>query len=177
MTDDLPKTRANYAPLTPITFIRHSASVFPDKPAIVHGRFRQSWGQTYARCRRLASALTRAGVARGDVVAVVAPNTPAMVEAAFGVPMAGAVLNTINTRLDADTVAFMLRHGEAKVVLVDREFAPLVKQAVAEAGTGPLVVDIEDSLAPPNPPAGSLDYEAFLAGGDPEFQPLMPQDE
>ena len=184
MIDDLPKTRANHAPLTPITFIRRTAATFPGRLAIVHGDLRQTWGETYERCRRLAAALHRAGIGRSDTVAIVAPNTPAMVEAHFGVPMAGAVLNAINIRLDAATVGFILRHGDAKAVLVDREFAPLVRDAIREAGTAPLVIDIADSLAPlggplapPNDPAGTIDYEAFLQSGDPAFDPILPGDE
>ena len=175
---DLPKTPANYAPLSPVSFLKRTASVFPDRLAIVHGTLRQSWGQTAERCRRLASALARAGVERGQAVAVIAPNTPAMVEAHFGVPMAGAVLNAINTRLDARTVAFILGHGEARVLLVDREFAPLARDALALLdGPAPLVVDIDDPLAPPGPPCGSMNYETFLAGGDPAYAAELPPDE
>ena len=175
---DLPKSPANYAPLTPTSFLKRTATTFPDRPAIVHGTHRQTWGQTLDRCRRIASALERAGVHRGQVVAVIAPNTPAMVEAHFGVPMAGAILNAINTRLDARTVAYILSHGEARVLLVDREFAPLARDALALLdGPAPLVIDINDPLAPPADPAGTTDYEAFLATGDPRYAHDLPNDE
>ncbi len=175
---DMPKTSANHAPLSPISFLKRTASVFPHRVAIIHGTARQSWGETAARCRRLASALSRAGVGRGDTVAVIAPNTPAMVEAHFGVPMAGAVLNAINTRLDAATIAFILDHGAARVLLVDREFAPVAREALAlQTGPAPLVVDVLDALAPENPGCGSQEYEAFLAGGDAGFDPVLPNDE
>jgi fatty-acyl-CoA synthase len=119
---DLDKTRANHVPLTPLSFIERSARVFPDRPSVVHGAARYTWSETYARCRRLASALARRGIGKGDTVAAMLPNIPAMYEAHFGVPMCGAVLNTLNTRLDAEAIAFMLRHGEAKVLITDREF-------------------------------------------------------
>ena len=174
---DMPKTSANYAVLTPTSFLLRTAAVFPDRVAIVHGNMRQSWRRTAERCRRLASALVRAGVRPGQTVAVMAPNTPAMVEAHYGVPMAGAVLNALNVRLDAETIGFILRHGEARVLLVDREFAPVVAAALATVEDRPLVVDIADALAPENDPAGSVDYEAFLDGGDAGFAPVPPGDE
>ena len=175
---DMPKTGANYAALSPISFLKRTAATFPDRVAIVHGTTRQSWGETAKRCRQLASALERAGVQRGQAVAVIAPNTPAMVEAHLGVPMAGAVLNAINTRLDARTVAYILGHGEARVLLVDREFAPLAQDALAMLeGPAPLVVDIEDALAPAGPGCGTVTYEAFLAGGDPGYAAALPGDE
>ena len=129
---DLPQGPANYAPLTPLSFIKRTAEVYPDRLAVVHGDYRASWAETYARCRRLASALAAWGVGRGDTVAIMAPNIPAMVEAHFGVPMLGAVLNALNTRLDPATIAFMLRHGEAKVLLTDTESAPTIRAALAE---------------------------------------------
>ncbi|MGI4955577.1 MAG: acyl-CoA synthetase [Janthinobacterium lividum] len=175
---DMPKTSANYAPLSPISFMKRSAAVFPDRVAIIHGPHRQSWGETGARCRRLASALAQVGVRRGDTVAIIAPNTPAMVEAHFGVPMAGGILNAINTRLDPATIAYILDHGGARVLLVDREFAPVIREALAlQEGAAPVVVDILDPLAPENPPCGGQEYESFLAGGDPAFEPVLPQDE
>ncbi len=178
MSDPLPKNQANYAPLSPISFLKRTASVFPGRTAIIHGELRQSWSETASRCRRLASALRKAGVAAGQTVAVMAPNTPAMVEAHFAVPMAGAVLNAINVRLDAATVAFILAHGEARAVLVDREFAPLMRDALAQLdGPRPLVIDINDAFAPANGPAGSTDYEAFLETGDAVFVPQLPADE
>ena len=175
---DLPKTGANYAPLSPLSFIRRTAAVFPQHVAIVHGDFRQSWAQTYARCRRLASALAR-HAGPGQTVGIIAPNTPAMVEAHFGVPMCGAVLNALNVRLDPETIAFILRHGEARVLLVDREFAPVIEAALAllPDQERPYVVDIEDALAPAGAPVGQTDYEAFLAGGDPDYPWSLPGDE
>lgn len=175
---DLPKTGANFAALSPISFIRRTAAVFPDRIAIVHGALRQTWRETDARCRRLASALSGAGVRRGDTVAIMAPNTPAMVEAHFGVPMIGAVLNALNVRLDPATIAFILGHGEARVLLVDREFAPVIRDALALLPSNPpLVIDIDDPLAPPNDSIGAQEYEAFLETGDPAWQPVLPPDE
>ena len=127
----LDKNEANYAPLSPLAFIERSAAVYPNKLAVVHGAARQTWAQTYANCRRLASALSKRGVGVGDTVAVMLPNTPPMVEAHFGIPMLGAVLNTMNTRLDAEAIAFQLDHGEAKVVIVDREFSGVMQKAIA----------------------------------------------
>ena len=120
---DLPRNEANFAPLSPLSFIERAAEVYPQRLAVIHGDLRRTWGEVYARCRRLASALRARGIGKGDTVAVMLPNTPPMVEAHFGVPMAGAVLNTLNTRLDPEAIAFMLDHGEAKVVIVDPEFA------------------------------------------------------
>jgi len=175
----LPRTEANFAPFTPLAFIQRTAEVYPDKLAIVHGDLRQSWGQTYARCRQLASALTKAGIGKNDTVAVMLPNTPPMVEAHFGVPMAGAVLNTLNTRLDPEAVAFMLDHGEAKAIIVDPEFASIVKKALAlrESKAPLLVIDVEDALYGEGQKIGSTTYEAFVAQGDPKFDWKYPADE
>ena len=126
----LDRNQANYTPLTPLTFLERAAYVHPDHPSIVHGAQRFTWRETYARCRRLASALERRGIGKNDTVAVMAPNIPAMVEAAFGVPMCGAVLNTLNTRLDAETIAFMLRHGGARALITDREFSATIEKAL-----------------------------------------------
>jgi fatty-acyl-CoA synthase len=177
---DLPRNPANFAAMTPLTFLERAAEVYPDRLAVVHGPLRRSWGQVYERCRRLASALAAHGVRRGDTVAVMLPNTPPMVEAHFGIPMAGAVLNALNTRLDAESIAFMLDHGEAKAVIVDPEFSGVMKKALAlRTGRGPLlVVDVEDEVYQgPSDKLGSLGYEQLLAGGDPAFAWLMPQDE
>ena len=175
---DMPKVAANYESLSPLSFLKRTASVFPDRVAIIHGEFRQSWTETYARCRCLASAITRRGISRGETVAIMAPNTPAMVEAHFGVPMAGAVLCALNVRLDAASIAFMLCHSEAKLILVDREFAGVVGAAVSMMdGPRPLVVDIADRLAPPGPTTGAFDYEALLAEGDPTQAWTPPGDE
>ena len=176
---DLPRVAANHAPLSPLSFIKRTADVFPDRLAIVHGPHCATWAETYARCRRMASALAARGVGRGDTVAVMAPNTPAMVEAHFGIPMAGAALCPINVRLDAETVAFILTHGEARAVFIDREFAPVMARALAliPAEARPFVVDVNDALAPPGEPVGDTDYEAFLSGGDPAYHWTQPPDE
>ncbi|GAN76867.1 acyl-CoA synthetase [Acidisphaera rubrifaciens] len=168
---------ANYTPLSPLSFLARAALVFPGRTSIVHGDLRWTWRETYARCRRLASALAARGVRRGDVVAVLAPNVPAMVEAHFGVPMAGAILNTLNTRLDAASVAFMLRHGGARVLLVDGELAPVARAALEQLDTPILVVDLDDPLGPPDTRIGALTYEALLAEGDPDHAWEGPPDE
>ena len=177
---NLPRNAANFAPLSPLGFIERTAEVYPERLAIVHGSLRQTWAQTYARCRQLASALQRSGIGKNDTVAVMLPNTPPMVEAHFGVPMAGAVLNAINTRLDPETVAFMLDHGEAKAVIVDPEFTPVMAKALAlRQSTAPLlVIDVEDALyGPASQALGSTTYEAFLATGDARFAWELPGDE
>src|SRR5690349_24537278 len=150
----LDKNEANYTPLTPITFLERAAYVHPDHVSIVHGKQRFTWRETYARCRRLASALAKRGIGKNDTVAIMAPNIPAMYEAHFGVPMCGAVLNSLNTRLDPPTLAFMLRHGGARALLTDREFAPTMEAALALLDEKPLVIDIEDHLAPSGAPLG-----------------------
>ncbi|HQT75598.1 MAG TPA: acyl-CoA synthetase [Rhodopila sp.] len=175
--DDLLKNQANYAPLTPLTFIERAAYVYPDRLAVVHGAQRWTWRETYARCRRLASALARRGVGKNDVVAVMAPNTPPMYEAAFGVPMCGGVLNTLNTRLDGETLAFMLQHGGAKVLITDREFSPAIETALSLLDTKPLVIDIADPAHPEGKLLGETEYEAFLAEGDPDYDWQPPGDE
>ena len=162
---------ANHAPLTPLIFLDRAADVYPRRTAIVHGALRQTWGETRERCRRLASALLRRGLQRGDVVAVMLPNVPAMVEAHFGVPLAGLVLNALNTRLDAESLAYMLAHGGARAVLVDPELAGVMRSAVELAVQqglpAPLVVDVaEAQFDVAGPRIGSLDYEALLAEGD-----------
>jgi fatty-acyl-CoA synthase len=177
---DLPKNDANFAALTPLVFIERSALVYPDKLAIVHGALRQTWGQTYTRCRQLASALQQRGIGVGDTVAVILPNTPPMVEAHFGVPMAGAVLNTLNTRLDAEALAFMLDHGEAKALIVDPEFAGVMAKALAlrTVQRDILVIDTEDALYTGTAQRiGSLTYDELVASGSPDFAWQMPSDE
>ena len=175
---DLDQTAANHQPLTPLGFIARAALIFPDRTAVVHGPRRYTWRQTYARCRRLASALVRAGIKRGETVAVMAANTPEMYEAHFGVPMAGAVLNTLNTRLDAGALAYCLKHGEAKALLTDREFAGPIGEALRQLGRDILVIDIDDPLAKTQgPKLGAIDYERFLEDGDPEFAWSPPADE
>jgi fatty-acyl-CoA synthase len=174
---DLAKNQANFAPLTPLTFLERAAYVYPDRLSVVHGTQSFTWAQTYARCRRLASALTRIGVGKNDTVSVMLPNTPPMVEAHFGIPMCGAVLNTLNTRLDAETIAFMLRHAEAKVLITDREFSPVVGMALALLKVKPLVIDVDDPAYQGGQRVGTMEYEAFLAGGDPDYAWQNPADE
>jgi fatty-acyl-CoA synthase len=173
----LDKNAANYVPLTPIGFLLRSAAVYPNRLAVVHGDRRYSWREALERCRRLASALAARGVGRGDTVALMAPNTPEAFEAHFGVPMAGAVLNALNIRLDAATIAFILGHGEAKVLIADTEFSPVIAQALAQLEQKPLVIDIADAMGPGGERLGEVDYEAFLADSDPNFPELTPQDE
>ena len=175
---DLPRTAANYAALSPLTFIERAAAVFPRLPAVVHGAMRRDWADVYGRCRRLAHALARRGLGRGDTVAVMLPNTPEMVEAHFGIPMAGCVLNAINTRLDAEAVAFMLAHGEARLFVVDREFSATAKAAVARLGRAIEVVDVDDPVyAGPGERIGQIGYEELLAEGSAEFAWQPPADE
>ncbi len=173
----LGKTDANCVPLTPISFLERAAAIHPNHTALVHGNRRRGWAETHERCRRLASALVGAGVRPGDTVSVMGANTPETYEAHFGVPMAGAVLNTINTRLDPATIAFILSHGEAKVLLTDREFSRAVAPALALLKRRPLVIDIDDPGVEGGELLGALDYETFLAGGDPGFERRAPLDE
>jgi fatty-acyl-CoA synthase len=175
--EGLDKNAANYVPLTPIGFLVRSASVYPNRLAVVHGERRYSWREALERCRRLASALAARGVGQGDTVAVMAPNTPEAFEVHFGVPMAGAVLNALNIRLDPDTIAVILRHGEAKVLITDTEFAPVVAQALAQLDQKPVVIDTADAMGPGGERLGEMDYEEFLATGDPAFQEITPEDE
>ncbi|MGV0987453.1 acyl-CoA synthetase [Limnohabitans sp.] len=177
---DLPQTPANHAPMSPLSFIERTAEVYPTRLAIVHGDLRQDWATTYRRSRQLASALAQAGIGKNDTVAVMLPNTPPMVEAHFGIPMAGAVLNALNTRLDPETIAFMLDHGEAKAVIVDPEFSGTLKKALAlrQAKTALLVIDVEDALyTGASEKLGSVTYEAFVASGDAQFAWSLPVDE
>ncbi|TVM05660.1 MAG: acyl-CoA synthetase [Halomonas sp.] len=175
---DLPKVEANHVALSPLTFIERSASVYPDYPAVVHGEIRRSWAETWARCRQLASALAGHGLKPGDTVAAMLPNVPAMFEAHFGVPLAGCVLNTLNIRLDAEAIGYMLAHGEAKAVLVDPEFAEVVKAAVDTLDTKPLVIDVADeAFLGAVPGIGELEYEALLAEGDADYPYQLPEDE
>lgn len=181
---DLPRTAANYAVLSPLSFIKRAAEVYPQYPAVVHGFgdnvIRYDWATMYRRCRQLASALKRSGVSKGDTVAVMLPNIPAMVEAHFGVPMAEAVLNTLNTRLDPQTIAYMLDHGEASAVLVDTEFSGVMSKAIQLRKTDrPIrIIDIVDPVYQgPHERIGEAEYEDFIAGGDPEFSWDLPDDE
>lgn len=177
---DLPRNEANYAALSPLAFIERTAEVYPDRLAVVHGGLRRSWAEVFTRCRQLASALQRNGIVKGDTVAVMLPNTPPMVEAHFGIPVLGAVLNALNTRLDPETIAFMLDHGEARVVIVDPEFAAVMKKALAlrQSKAPLLVIDVEDALyTGPVERIGSIRYDEFLASGDAEFAWRQPDDE
>jgi fatty-acyl-CoA synthase len=175
---DLDRNPANFQPLTPLGFLERAASVFPGRTAIVHGPMRRTYAEFYARSRRLASALAKRGIKRGDTVSVMAANTPAMLECHYGVPMAKAVLNTLNTRLDAAIVAFSLDHADAKVVIIDREFTKVMKEALALAKVKPLIVDYDDpEFSGPGERLGEIEYEDFIAGGDPDFAWSMPDDE
>ena len=171
----LARNRANFAPLTPLVFLRRAAAVFPEKLAVIDGAFRFSYREFYARSCRLADALRRRGIGKADTVAVLAPNIHAMLEAHFGVPMAGAVLNALNTRLDPASLAFILSHGEAKLLIAERDFAPLAAAALKKLGRKLPVVEIAEGTASSS--LGGTLYEAFLAGGDPDFAPLLPDDE
>jgi fatty-acyl-CoA synthase len=173
----LGRNSANYVALSPLSFLRRTAAVYPDRLSVIHGSFRTTWRDTYARSRRLASALAQRGVGRGDTVAVIAPNIPAMFEAHFGVPMVGAVLNALNTRLDAGAIAFMLEHGGAKVLMCDRELSDVIGQALRMLERPPLVIDIDDSAGTGGERLGQMTYEEFLASGDPEFVWSLPPDE
>ncbi len=175
----LDKNAANYTPLSPLSLLARSAYVYPQRAAVVHGETRLSWAEVYARCRRLASALLAQGIGSGDTVAAMLPNIPAMYEAHFGVAMAGAVLNTLNTRLDAQAIAFMLDHGEAKVLLTDREFSNTIAAALQlMSGRKPFIIDVDDpEYDGCGERLGAQEYEAFLAAGDPEFAWRMPDDE
>ena len=173
----LAKTPANYAPITPISFLERAASIYPDRIAVVHGDTRYTWAESYARCRRLAAALKGRGIGKGDTVAVMAPNVPAIFEAHHGVPMVGAVLNALNIRLDADTIAFTLDHGEAKLLITDREFSPVIAKALEKVKQRPVVIDIDDPLGSGGALLGEKEYEAFLAEGDPDFDWAPPDDE
>jgi len=178
----LSRNSANFTPITPLLFLERSAEVYPDRLAIIHGALRQTWSQTYERSRRLASALQKHGIGLGDTVAVILPNTPPMVEAHFGIPMAGAVLNALNTRLDAESIAFMLNHGEAKAVIIDPEFSGVMKKALemakAESGREFLVIDVEEKeFDVLGERLGKLTYEQLLAQGDPLFAWQVPEDE
>jgi len=173
----LGRNAANHVPMTPVSFLERSALVWPDKVAVRHGAHAFTYREFDARCRRFASALAGRGVRRGDTVAIVAPNVPALLEAHYAVPALGAVLNALNYRLDARTIAFCLDHGEATVLLVDAEFAPTVKAALAQCGRDLLVVDIADAEGPVGEPLGSVTYDELLAEGDPHFQWPGPRDE
>ena len=174
----LPQTQANHVALTPLSFIARTAAVYPERTAIIHGALKRNWRDTYARCRQLASALSKHGVTTGSTVAVMLPNIPAMVEAHFGIPMTGAVINALNTRLDAAAIAFMLDHSETSVVLIDKEFSLVMKEALTIAKVKPLVIDVHDAeYTGSGERIGSTDYEAFISAGAAAFAWQAPQDE
>ena len=176
----LEKTPANFVPLSPLTFLERAAAVYPQQVAIVHGECRQTWAETYTRCRRLASALQRRGIGTGDTVSALGYNTPQTFELHFGVPMSGAVLNALNTRLDAATIAFMLEHSEAKLLITDTEAAPIIRGALdllRQGGKSIVVVDVVDPFGPGGERLGDITYEELLAEGDPEFAWQLPTDE
>ena len=173
----LGKNAANFTPLTPLSFIERTARVFPDHKAVIHGEIQRSWVETYQRCIELASALNNKGIGKGDTVAMMLPNVPAALEAHFGVPMCGAVLNALNIRLDAKTIAFILDHGEAEILLTDKEFSTTIKEALSLCKSKPLVIDVDDALAPDGELLGEIEYEAFLAEGNTSYEWQYPENE
>ncbi|WP_164661710.1 acyl-CoA synthetase [Tropicibacter sp. Alg240-R139] len=174
----LDQNRANHTALSPLSYLERTALIYPDYPALVYGTRRQNWLATYDRCRKLASALDQRGIGKGDTVSIIAANIPELFEAHFGVPMSGAVLNAINTRLDAPVVAYILEHAEAKVLLVDPEFSNVVKEALSQFDSSNLlVIDIEDDSFDGGEKLGSLTYDALLAEGEPTFDWSLPNDE
>ncbi len=174
---DLDKNAANYAQLTPLSFLERAAYVYPERMSVVHGTQRYTWKETYARCRRLASALAKRGIGRGDTVAAMLPNIPAMYEMHFGVPMCGAVLNALNTRLDADAIAFMLEHGEAKLLVTDREFSAVTEKALSKTKRRIEVIDVDDAEYSGGKRLGARTYEELLKEGDPQSAWRWPEDE
>jgi fatty-acyl-CoA synthase len=177
-SQDLDQNPANFAALTPLSFIERTAQVFPDRVAVVHGRHRSTWRETYTRCRRLASALAKRGIGLGDTVSAMLPNVPPMVDVHFGVPMTGAVLNTLNTRLDPASIAFMLGHSEAKLLIVDREFSPVISAALEQLGRTLEVIDFDDpEYTGPGKRLGARTYEDLLEEGDPDYRWHWPEDE
>jgi len=173
----LVKNAANFTPLTPLSFLARSAAVYPAKTAVIHGGTRFDYATFYARCRCLASALAGRGIGLGDTVAVMAPNVPALLEAHYGVPMCGAVLHALNIRLDPNTIAFILKHGEAKLLIADRQFADVIGKATSQLDNPPTVIDINDPLGEAGSAIGEKDYDAFLDEGDPDYSWQLPRDE
>ncbi len=176
-SQDLDRNEANYTPLSPLSYLRRSAAIYPEVPSVVHGPERYTWAQTYARCRAFASVLAELGVGRGDTVAAMLPNIPAMFELHFAVAMTGAVLNAINTRLDARTVAFILDHAEARIVVTEAEFAGVVGEALGISDGSPLVIDVVDAQFDQEARLGDLSYEELIDAGNPEFEWALPADE
>ena len=174
---DMEKNAANFTSLSPLSFIKRTAAAYPSKPAVIHGQIKRNWAQTYTRMKQLASALSEKGIGIGDCVAIIAPNIPEMIEAHFGIPMTGGIINALNTRLDASTIAFILEHGEAKILITDTEFSPTIKEALSLLEKKPYVIDIVDSEGPGGERLGEIDYETFISDGDPEFHWSLPEDE
>jgi len=174
---DLEKNAANYAPLSPLTFIERAASVYPERCALIYNDTRRSWSDTYRRCRQFAAALKQYGVAADDTVALMLPNVPAMYEAHFAVPMAGAVIHGLNIRLDADAIAFQLKHGGAKILLTDPEYSATVTAALDKLDEKPIVIDVDDPAFSGGEHIGTMEYEDFLVAGDPTFAWELPRDE
>ncbi|MFP6711644.1 MAG: acyl-CoA synthetase [Rhodospirillales bacterium] len=175
--EELDQLAANFVPLSPLSFIERTAKVYPNRLSVIHGDRRYTWAETYARSRQLADALSKRGIGKGDTVAIMGANTPETYEAHYGVPMTGAVLNTLNIRLDAATIAYILDHGEAKVLLTDREFSPTVKEALEQCEASPIVINIDDELANGGELIGEMDYETFISGGSADFDWSLPDDE
>ncbi|MGA0440691.1 MAG: acyl-CoA synthetase [bacterium] len=175
--ENLPKNQANYSPLTPLSFLTRTAEVFPERAAVIHGEIKRSWRETLKRCTRLASALKKKGVVQGTTVSVMAPNVPELLEAHFGVLMTGGVLNALNIRLEAETLAYILEHGESQVLITDREFSPVIQKVLQQLEDPPLVIDIDDPMAEGGELLGEMDYEAFLKTGDEDFEWNLPEDE
>jgi len=174
----LEKNPANYSPVSPLEFISRAAEVYPDKLAVVHGKTKRTWSETYKRCLKFASALKKTGIKKGDTVAVMLPNIPEMVEAHFSIPLCGAVINALNIRLDPDSISFMLQHGEAKIVLVDREFTSVISQAILRMENPPLIINVEDEMySGPGEKIGKIEYEEFMKKGDDSYLGEMPEDE
>ena len=175
--ENLPKNQANYSPLTPLSFLTRTAEVFPERTAVIYGEIKRSWRETLKRCTRLASALKKKGVVQGTTVSVMAPNVPELLEAHFGVLMTGGVLNALNIRLESETLAYILEHGESQVLITDREFSPVIKKVLQQLEDPPLVIDIDDPMAEVGELLGEIDYEAFLKTGDEDFVWNLPEDE
>ncbi|CAK0755247.1 fatty-acyl-CoA synthase [Azospirillaceae bacterium] len=175
---DLDRNSANFVPLSPLSLIRRTAAVYPHRTAVIHGRIKRSWGETYERCIRLASALAGRGIGKGDTVSVMAPNIPELFEAHFGIPMCGGILNALNIRLDAEALAFILTHSETKILITDRDFSSVIGKALEKMEKPPLVIDIDDPQSTTaGERLGSLTYEEFISNGDPHYQWQMPRDE
>ena len=174
---ELPQNPANYSPLSPLCFLERTAAVFPERTAVIHGNLKRNWSETLKRCIKLASALSKRGVGRGSTVSLMAPNVPELLEAHFGVLMTGGVLNALNIRLEAETLAYILDHGEAKVLITDREFLSVIKDTLNRLKAPPLVIDIDDPLAEGGELIGEISYENFIADGDEDFSWSLPEDE